>query len=47
MVGQIIEALFVIVFVGMILTNSAGFSNVVKSAGQTYAATVRGLGPKG
>ena len=47
MVGQIIEALFVIAFVGLILSNAGGFSAVVKSAGETYATTVRGLGPRG
>ena len=43
MTMKIVEGLFLIGFVGLILSNPTGFSSVVTGIGKTYAATVTGL----
>ena len=43
MTMKILEGLFLIGFVGLILSNPGGFSDVVTGIGSNYAKTVKGL----
>lgn len=43
MAMKILEGLFLIGFVGLVLSHPDGFASVVTNAGKTYASTVKGL----
>lgn len=43
MIMQVLEGLFLIAFVGLILSKSDQFSYVVRAIGTSYVQTVQGL----